>query len=99
MEFGNSSSISSDGLIMVVGSPKSDVNGINNSGESLYISMQNDSTSSWDELNKFTESDIIDNSISNGYFGRTVSINDDAAVLVVSCVGSGSSNEIRTYQC
>ena len=82
--------LSSDGSIMVVGSPK---NGVNNEGQ-VNVYQKSVITGEWEQLGS-----SIDGDVSGTQFGTSVAINPDGDIIAVGAPGeTATSNYVGVYQ-
>ena len=80
--FGISTSMSEDGLTLVVGAVGKNANGLTNNGQ-VYTYTRNTTEDDWIEVSKLRASDAAD----NDWFGSEVSLSGDRLNLVVGAYG------------
>ena len=87
---GTTTALSSDGSIMVVGTPE---NGDNNEGQ-VNVYQKSVITGEYEQLGS-----SIDGDVSGAKFGSSVAINPDGDIIAVGAPGAyATSNYVRVYQ-
>ena len=94
-KFGASTSMSEDGLNLIVGAPYKSINGLVNNGQ-VYTYTRSNTNDTWTEVSKITASDAV------GFdaFGYSVSISNNGLNLVVGAAredASGTHLKGRIY--